>query len=237
MNILEKYTICNDIGIGSFGSVKLAKHKLTGVLAAIKTGDNLAHECTILQWLKWTQYVPKLKWYSPSIAIMEYVGIPINKTLNTFSISQSIEWLRQLVSILEDIHNYGLLHRDIKPHNITIHPQNCRVYLIDFGISGLLCNQKPLHGVIGSPNYCSRTVHLREKLGRRDDIESAFYSCFFLDLYCDNDSETTTENNLMELKTAFLTKYTNTTDDFLRQTIVDIITLNVDDKPTYLGNT
>lgn len=238
MNILEKYTVIRSLGSGSFGSVQLAKHKLTGSFVAIKRGENLAHECTVLQWLKWIDYVPKLKWYSPSIAIMEYVGNPITLNANDaieFSQMKSTDWLKQLVAVLKDIHEYGILHRDIKPDNIILHPQSGRIYLIDFGLSGLIANQMPINGIIGSPNYCSRSVHLRERLGKRDDIESAFYSCFYWELpYADEQNHS--ENELMHIKTALLNKYVNSDDSFIKQTIIDIITLTSDENPSYLGS-
>lgn len=49
-------------------------------------------------------------------------------------ISQSlaIDWLRQLVEILDKLHSFGFFHRDIKPSNIIVKPDN-KLALIDFG--------------------------------------------------------------------------------------------------------
>ncbi len=49
-------------------------------------------------------------------------------------ISQSlaIDWLRQLVKILDKLHSFGFFHRDIKPSNIIVKPDN-NLALIDFG--------------------------------------------------------------------------------------------------------
>lgn len=44
----------------------------------------------------------------------------------------AIEWLRQLLSILDSIHQEGLIHRDIKPTNIMRRPDG-QLVLIDFG--------------------------------------------------------------------------------------------------------
>lgn len=41
-------------------------------------------------------------------------------------------WLRELVNILQDVHESGILHRDIKPQNIIFKPDG-RLALIDFG--------------------------------------------------------------------------------------------------------
>ncbi|MHC5770939.1 MAG: protein kinase domain-containing protein [Nostoc sp.] len=51
-------------------------------------------------------------------------------------ISQSLvlEWLRQLIEILHDIHRSNFFHRDIKPSNIILQP-NGQLSLIDFGVA------------------------------------------------------------------------------------------------------
>ena len=45
---------------------------------------------------------------------------------------QAIAWLKQLVDILEQVHQQELIHRDIKPSNIILRP-NGQLALIDFG--------------------------------------------------------------------------------------------------------
>ncbi|MDZ7970405.1 MAG: tetratricopeptide repeat protein [Nostoc sp. DedSLP03] len=51
-------------------------------------------------------------------------------------ISQSLvlEWFRQLIEILHDIHRSNFFHRDIKPSNIILQP-NGQLSLIDFGVA------------------------------------------------------------------------------------------------------
>ena len=45
-----------------------------------------------------------------------------------------LEWLRQLIEILHDIHRSNFFHRDIKPSNIILQP-NGQLSLIDFGVA------------------------------------------------------------------------------------------------------
>ncbi|WP_375515666.1 serine/threonine protein kinase, partial [uncultured Nostoc sp.] len=51
-------------------------------------------------------------------------------------ISQSLalEWFRQLIEILHDVHRSNFFHRDIKPSNIILQP-NGQLSLIDFGVA------------------------------------------------------------------------------------------------------
>ncbi|MBD2305592.1 tetratricopeptide repeat protein [Chroococcidiopsis sp. FACHB-1243] len=46
--------------------------------------------------------------------------------------TQAINWLDQIVKILEQLHGQGFFHRDIKPSNIILTPEN-KLVLIDFG--------------------------------------------------------------------------------------------------------
>ncbi|MBG1267259.1 protein kinase domain-containing protein [Nostoc sp. WHI] len=56
-------------------------------------------------------------------------------------ISQSLalEWLKQLVEILDTVHHSDFFHRDIKPSNIVLQP-NGQLALIDFGTARRLTN-------------------------------------------------------------------------------------------------
>ena len=45
---------------------------------------------------------------------------------------EAINWLRQLLTILEQVHQQQILHRDIKPSNIMVRPDG-QLILIDFG--------------------------------------------------------------------------------------------------------
>ena len=49
---------------------------------------------------------------------------------------QAIDWLQQLIHILDKVHQQGLWHRDIKPSNIMLKPDG-QLVLIDFGAVGI----------------------------------------------------------------------------------------------------
>ncbi|MDY6807272.1 MAG: serine/threonine-protein kinase [Cyanobacteriota bacterium] len=49
---------------------------------------------------------------------------------------EALEWLEQLVNILDLVHSQNLLHRDIKPSNIIVRP-NGQLAAIDFGTVGV----------------------------------------------------------------------------------------------------
>jgi ABC-type branched-subunit amino acid transport system substrate-binding protein/serine/threonine protein kinase len=49
---------------------------------------------------------------------------------------QALNWLQQLIEILDKVHRQGLWHRDIKPSNIMLKPDG-QLVLIDFGAVGV----------------------------------------------------------------------------------------------------
>lgn len=49
----------------------------------------------------------------------------------------------QLVDILQDLHQGWVIHKDIKPANILIHPESRQVRLIDFSIASFLPRETP----------------------------------------------------------------------------------------------
>lgn len=57
----------------------------------------------------------------------------------TISQRQAINWLRQLIQILDVIHRQHFFHRDIKPSNIVLKPDG-QLVLIDFGAARGITN-------------------------------------------------------------------------------------------------
>jgi serine/threonine protein kinase len=75
--------------------------------------------------------------------VMEYIeGKNLQQWMSNhspISQEQALEWLKQLVEILEQVHQNNLFHRDIKPSNIMLRP-NGQLVLIDFGSARPMTN-------------------------------------------------------------------------------------------------
>lgn len=69
------------------------------------------------------------------LVMQKFEGQNLEQRIETYGqISQelALNWLKQLVEIIEQVHRSGFFHRDIKPSNIILQP-NGQLGLIDFG--------------------------------------------------------------------------------------------------------
>lgn len=103
--------------------------------------------------------------------------------LNKKSISQSLalDWLEQLVNILDHIHSNGFIHRDIKPSNIMLKPDG-QLVLIDFGgvqeiNEDYLCEiSRGLKGFSNSPAVGTQGFSPPEQIRGKVVPQSDFYA-------------------------------------------------------------
>ena len=85
------------------------------------------------------------------VQLLDVVRDPVSKYVSlVFEYVESMEWkhrfqslsemecsyiLYQLLTILQYTHSHGIIHRDIKPHNLLINPHNFTAKLIDWGLA------------------------------------------------------------------------------------------------------
>ena len=110
-----------------------------------------------------------------SISLSEELKTRKNKH---FSLAEFFPIAIQLTEILEGLSQNRIIHKDIKPANILIHPETKQVKLIDFSISSLLPKEQQ---EIQNPNILEGTLAYisPEQTGRMNrgiDYRSDFYS-------------------------------------------------------------
>lgn len=165
------------IGQGSFGSVYLALHAVTGELLAVKQveapapGANsqndtrkksmieaLKREISLLRDLRHPNIVQYLGCSSSSDFLnifLEYVpGGSVQTMLNSYgSLPEPLvrSFVRQILTGLSYLHNRDIIHRDIKGANILVDNKGT-VKISDFGISKKLEATNILNGANNSKN-------------------------------------------------------------------------------------
>ncbi|EYC30169.1 hypothetical protein Y032_0005g2492 [Ancylostoma ceylanicum] len=199
------WTITKKIGEGGFGAVYLCKNK-EGELNALKVeAENdplglLKMEVYVLMELKKTKFQArhflglKDRGHVPgkfNYVVMTLVGKSLQELRNEapmkkFSMGTAISVGRQCLEALEDLHNVGILHRDIKPGNYTIGRKEMnelrKIYMLDFGMArkfikedGTLRNPRARAGFRGTVKYAPLACHVHREQCRKDDIESWMY--------------------------------------------------------------
>jgi len=193
--INNKYKLIETIGSGAFGTIYKGQNIRTTEYVAIKVesiqGNTklLKNESHIYQYLINITGIPNVKWFGKDEAnyymVINLLGSSLEKIKQSkkrFTLKLTLQIGIKLLSLLEKIHDKGLVHRDIKPDNFLLGygetTQN--IYLIDFGLCKVLpTEQKKTHGLIGSLSYASINSHDKEDLTRRDDLESLGYMLLY----------------------------------------------------------
>lgn len=196
---MDKYNILEKLGKGKFGIVFKGSLKKNGELVAIKTELSeykmLKHETKMLNYLysHGCRNIPSVYWYGMyqnsvclvipyyKTSLYDYIS-KYNKVIDTINLSNI---MIQCIEILENIHSFFVIHRDIKPHNFMY--QEGEIYLIDFGLSQFCVDEceNPIPNVVGehivgTPNYISYYIHEGNMANRRDDLISLGYVYMFL---------------------------------------------------------
>lgn len=123
----------------SRGHVFIARDAVHGSFVVLKTGqgvtDSVWHEEDVYGLLRGCVGVPSLLWSGMAdgerVLALDVVGLPLSQLRFLLSPVELRDYAGQVVHALRMIHARGVLHCDIKPHNIIL--RESRVYIVDFG--------------------------------------------------------------------------------------------------------
>ena len=199
------------LGEGSFGVVlrvydykreKRLALKVFGLKRSKKSRVGSKSEYNLMDHLKGCSGVPKVYDYytfneNVSGFTLELLGPNLQDVYSrckSFSRRTVFRIGLQILDSLEQIHNSGFVHQDLKPSNILVGDSSdpTNLYLTDFGVSkkyfefktedpnlesgeGGHISPRTKTGLVGTARYASLNSHLLKELSRRDDIESMVY--------------------------------------------------------------
>ncbi|THH27284.1 hypothetical protein EUX98_g6904 [Antrodiella citrinella] len=175
---IKDFEIIKPISKGAFGSVFLAKKKVTGDYFAIKVlkkADmiaknqitNVKAERMILMKQAESPFVAKLYFTFQSkenlYLVMEYLNggdcAALIKTLGNLPEEWARNYIAEVVLGLESLHERGIVHRDLKPDNLLI-DQHGHLKLTDFGLSRIgLLGRQTQDGQLSFGGHPPRTRH------------------------------------------------------------------------------
>jgi serine/threonine protein kinase len=194
--INKKYKLLEKIGEGSFGSIYKAHNIRTDEYVAVKVEpiENvtklLKNESIIYHYLNEVPGIPSVKWFGKDeenyYMVIDLLGKSLQDLKNKYYVLPLKLVLQigvQIIKLLQNIHEKGLIHRDIKPDNFLfgLKDKITTLHIIDFGFCKTFIKddkhipQKNTHNLIGSNTYASANAHKFIELSRRDDLESLGY--------------------------------------------------------------
>ena len=196
----KKYRCLEYIGEGSFSQIFKVEYNNNFYAIKLENINNkqnlLSNEASMMIYLKGPN-IPYIVTYGSSggynLIVMQLLGKNLQQIFEingNFSIKTVCLLAIQMISILEHIHNKGVIHRDIKPENFVLGKENERnskyLYLIDFGFSkffdknGLNDIVTDKKNLIGTPRYASINALRGIEQSMRDDLESVGYILVYL---------------------------------------------------------
>lgn len=188
---VNNYVLLELIGSGGMSKVWRARQKESDRETAVKVipiedlapdfERRLRREPEIHHGLRHPNIVPLLDWFREGdefLLVMEYVrGNPLSKILHGGSgplpFSRARDYMRGILRAVHHLHEHGIIHRDIKPGNILIGPDD-EPKLTDFGIAKFAWQQGETRTQkgLGTPEYMSPEQVRGGEIDHRTDIYS-----------------------------------------------------------------
>jgi len=181
---LADYDIKQTIGTGSFGRVKLIKHKVSGAYHALKIlqkadivklkqVDHILSEVTILNQLthpllirmhgmsQSDRYLYIVMDYIPGGELFTYL-----RTVQNLKNDDALFFAAQVTLMFEHLHALDIVYRDLKPENLLIDTAGY-LKLTDFGFAKKL--EGRTYTLCGTPEYLAPEILLQKGHGKAVD--------------------------------------------------------------------
>jgi len=185
-----RYQVVRKLGAGGMANVYLAEDQELGRRVAIKIlNDRHAND---------DQFVERFRREAKNAAALSHPNIVSiydrgeaegtyyiamefldGRTLKELVVSRgpapvtvSVEYARQILQALRFAHRHGIVHRDIKPHNVLVDAEG-RIKVTDFGIARAGTSQMTEAGsIVGTAQYLSPEQARGTDVDQRSDVYS-----------------------------------------------------------------
>ncbi|CAH8370968.1 unnamed protein product [Eruca vesicaria subsp. sativa] len=161
VSAMDAFEKLEKVGEGTYGKVYRAREKATGKIVALKktrlhedeegVPSTTLREISILRMLARDPHIVRLMDVKQGLSkdgktvlylVFEYLDTDVKKYIRTFRhtgdnipphIVKSLMY--QLCKGMAFCHGHGVLHRDLKPHNLLLDPKTMRLKIADLGLA------------------------------------------------------------------------------------------------------
>ncbi|OMH85146.1 Casein kinase I-like protein [Zancudomyces culisetae] len=192
------YRVGRKVGEGSFGVIYEGTNLLNNMPVAIKfeprktDAPQLRDEYRTYKILAGVDGIPSVYYFGQeglySVLCIDLLGPSLEDMFDIcrrkFSVKTTAILAKQMLTLIQSVHEHNLIYRDIKPDNFILGRQNTsnagKVFLIDFGMAKQYRDPKTHQHIpykerkslSGTARYMSINTHLGREQSRRDDLES-----------------------------------------------------------------
>ncbi|EGR30991.1 protein kinase domain protein [Ichthyophthirius multifiliis] len=184
INLLQNYILCLNykdfyeqksiIGKGNFSIVILAQKKHDNQIYAVKQiiknsimqepngKEELLNEINVLKTINHNNLLNVKEFYESDkyyhFVSEYYSGGSIENIIYNSNYNQTKQIIKQILSGLDYLHSFGIMHRDLKPDNIMFKQKDSlELAIVDFGLSQII-DQKCYNQKCGTPGYVAPEV-------------------------------------------------------------------------------
>lgn len=200
-----RYRLGRVLGKGAFGETFEAvdvqrPDRRVAVKLELRTAryPQLAYESRVYQRLQGLDGIPRLYFFGRegdyNVLVMQKLHSTVEDLVlargGRLSALEGACVARQMVRVVEAVHQRGIVHRDLKPENFMFESADgdATLHLIDFGLSKCFVDSRTqMHipfrsdkSLTGTPRYASLGNHDGLEQSRRDDLESLCYVLIYL---------------------------------------------------------
>jgi len=189
-DVKSVYDMKNILGTGAFSKVRLAEHKETKHLVAIKCipkklikgkEQSINNEISVLRSLRHPNIVELREIYNNSshlYLVMEFVsgGELFDRIVEKGSYTEldASKLIAQVLDAVQYLHSKDIVHRDLKPENLLYHnpSEDSKIMISDFGLSKIAGEGSTMKTACGTPGYVAPEVLKQRPYTKAVDVWS-----------------------------------------------------------------
>lgn len=183
-----EYEVKSLLGKGGFGKVYLGEDIGLGRKAALKFLASIVDDAGLEMFDREAKSLASVSRHPNIVEIYSYGNcngapyfalefVPDSAEARTrrsaagLAVAEAVRITAECAEALHYAHEQGMLHRDIKPDNILIDPEDDRAKLADFGLAKFVAAEESVtKSIMGTPSFMSPEMLRGEDIDARSDI-------------------------------------------------------------------